>query len=74
MGPRIDPCGTPDVTSSHSEWIPSTTTLCCLPCKYDANQSISLPSIPNSLSLWIKYACDTLSKALAKSKKITSTS
>lgn len=30
-GPRMEPCGTPEVTLAGLEVVPSSTTLCCLP-------------------------------------------
>ena len=54
-GPKIDPCGTPDVTGRKSDNSLSITTRCLLPDKYDLNQAN-------------KDQKDTRSKALEKSK------
>ena len=50
-GPKIDPCGTPDVTGRKSDDSLSITTLCLLPDKYDLNQANKDPPIPKYSSL-----------------------
>ena len=45
-GPKIDPCGTPQLTVCGFEMLPSTMHCCCLFNKYDLNQSRVVPPIP----------------------------
>ena len=67
IGPRTDPCGTPDVTGADAELSPSTTTLCDRPDRKSSIHGSTLPRIPYHLSFYSRRACDTLSKALEKS-------
>ena len=45
-GPRIDPCGTPQLVGSLGEVISSITTLWCLFDRYDENHVFAIPLIP----------------------------
>ena len=72
IGPRIVPCGTPDVTYVVSDRAPLTETRCL---RFDRKYVIQLcvlPVIPYEVSLDIRSLCGTLSKALAKSRRIAS--
>ena len=46
IGPRIEPCGTPDVTGIHDDEEPLIAIRCCLFFTYDLNQFIRLLSKP----------------------------
>ena len=71
IGPRTEPCGTPDVTSVMSDRAPLTETR-CLPfdIKDVLQLCVLLPVIPYEVSLDRRRLCGTLSKALAKSRRI----
>ena len=43
VGPRIEPCGTPDFIYVNAERPFPWTTACCLSLRYDVNQAIDLP-------------------------------
>ena len=45
-GPNMVPCGTPEVTLDHDEYLPFTTTLCSLLVKKLLNQLNTLLHIP----------------------------
>ena len=69
-GPRTVPWGTPDKTEAQSDFIPFTTTLCCL------KESIHFrvfPPIPYPYSLNLSSSCGGVSKAFSKSKINVST-
>ena len=72
IGPRTEPCGTPDVTSVMSNRAPLTETRCLRFDRKDVIQFCVLPVIPYELSLDRSGLCGTLSKALAKSRRIAS--
>ena len=72
IGPRTDPCGTPDVTSVMSDRAPLTETRCLRFDRKDVIQLCVLLVIPYELSLDRRRVCGTLSKALAKSRRIAS--
>ena len=71
MGPRTEPCGTPDVTYYvMSDRVQLTETRCL---RFDRKYVIRLrvlPVIPYEESLDGSRLCGTLSKALAKSRRI----
>ena len=69
IGPRTEPCGTPDVTSVVSD---RTETRCLRFDRKDVIQLCVLPVIPYEVSLDRRRLCGTLSKALAKSRRIAS--
>ena len=72
IGPRTEPCGTPDVTYVMSNRAPSTETRCL---GFDGKYVIQLwvlTVIPYEVSLDRSRLCGTLSKALAKSRRIAS--
>ena len=72
MGPRTEPCGTPDVTEVMYDRAPLTETRCL---RYDRTYVIQLcmlPVIPYEVSLNRRHLCGTLSKALVKSRRIAS--
>ena len=48
IGPSRDPWGTPDVSGNSREVAPRTVTCCLRSCKYERNQSWSLPVMPYS--------------------------
>ena len=69
-GPRIDPCETPpQVTVRSCEVLPSTTYNCFPLLKYDLIQLRVSPLIPYNSSFCYRMSWDTVSKALAKSRK-----
>ena len=72
IGPRTEPCGTPDVTSVMSDRAPLTETRCLRFDRKDVIQLCVLPVIPYEVSLDRRRLCGTLSKALAKSRRIAS--
>ena len=72
IGPRTEPCGTPDVTSVVSDRAPLTETRCLRFDRKDVIQLCVLPVIPYEVSLDRRRLCETLSKALAKSRRIAS--
>ena len=72
IGPRTDPCGTPDVTSVMSDRAPLTETRCLRFDRKDVIQLCVLLVIPYELSLDRRRLCGILSKALAKSRRIAS--
>ena len=72
IGPRTEPCGTPDVTSVVSDRAPLTETRCLRFDRKDVIQLCVLPVIPYEVSLDRRRLCGTLSKALAKSRRIAS--
>jgi hypothetical protein len=72
MGPRTLPCGTPDSTSVHEEYLPFSTTLCFRPVSQLLIQASVFCLMPCALSFSRSLSLGTLSKALAKSRKTTS--
>ena len=68
IGPRTEPCGTPDVTSVMSDRAPLTETRCLRFDRKDVIQLCVLPVIPYEVNLDRRRLCGTLSKALAKSR------
>ena len=64
-GPRTDPCGTELVTSSHSELLSPINTLCLLSVKNDLIHLTKILFIPYASNFWTRFACETLSNALA---------
>ena len=72
IGPRTEPCGTPDVTSAMSGRAPLTETRCS---RFDRKYLIQLcvlPVIPYEVSLDRRRLCGTLSKALATCRRFAS--
>ncbi len=65
-GPKMLPCGTPEVTG-RSEVTPLIETSCCLCERYSSNHFKSLSPIPREFSLNSRPPCDALSKAFLKS-------
>ena len=73
IGPRTEPCGTPDVTNYvMSDRAPLTETRCLRFDRNDAIQLCALPVIPYEVSLDRRRLCGTLSKALATSRRMAS--
>ena len=72
IGPRTEPCGTSDVTSVVSDRAPLTETRCLRFDRKDVLQLCVLPVIPYEVNLDRRRLCGTLSKALAKSRRIAS--
>ena len=72
IGPRTESCGKPDVTSVVSDRAPLTETRCLRFDRKDVIQLCVLPVIPYEVSLGKRRLCGTLSKALAKSRRIAS--
>ena len=72
IGPRTEPYGTPDVTSVVSGRAPLTETRCLRVDRKDVIKLCVLPVIPYEVSLDRRRLCGTLSKALAKSRRIAS--
>ena len=72
IGPRTEPCGTPDVTSVMSDRAPLTETRSLRFDRKDGIQWCVLPVIPYEVSLYRRRLCGTLSKALAKSRRMAS--
>ena len=72
-GPRIDPCGTPDLTSDQSEWLPLMTTFCFLPLSHWWIQFMTFPWMPWAWIFSRRRCLGTLSKAFAKSGNTMST-
>ena len=66
IGPRTEPCGTPDVTSVMSDRAPLTETRCLRFDRKDVIQLCVLPVIPYEVNSDRRRLCGTLSKALAK--------
>ena len=64
IGPRTEPCGTPDVTSVMSDRAPLTETRCLRFDRKDVIQLCVLPVIPYEVNLDRRRVCGTLSKAL----------
>ena len=74
IGPRTEPCGTPDVTSVMSDRAPLTETRCL---RFDSKVVIQvcvLPVIPYEVNFDRRRLCVTLSKPLATSRRIASIS
>ena len=72
IGPRTEPSGTPDVTSVMSDRAPLTETRCLRFDRKDVIQLCVLPVIPYEVNLDRRRLCGTLSKALAKSRRLDS--
>ena len=72
ISPRTEPCGTPDVTYVVSDRAPLTETRCLRIDRKYVIQLCVLPVIPYEVSLDRRRLCVTLSKALAKSRRIAS--
>ena len=72
IGPRTEPCGTPEDTGTSSEHSPSRRTLWLLPTKKDWIHWSVLPCVPCICSLYRSFRRLTLSKALLKSSRIRS--
>ena len=72
-GPRTEPCGTPDETSFQVENSPLSTVLCDLSLSQSCTHASRWPPIPCASILARRRLCGTLSKALEKSRYITST-
>ena len=71
-GPKMVPCGTPDLTSALVDRWPSTQTLCVRSLRKALIYREMFSSIPKSLSLLMRRVWGNLSKALEKSKTVTS--
>ena len=71
-GPRTEPCGTPNITSVMSDRAPLTETRSLRFGRKDVIQLCVLPVIPYEVSLDRRRLYGTLSKALAKSRRIAS--
>ena len=72
MGPMTLPCGTPLQTSDHADGAPFTVTRCRLPDTNASSHGNSFPLIPSASHFLISRLWGTLSKALAKSRYMTS--
>ena len=67
IGPKLT------LTAVHSEGTPLTMTLCLLPANQFSIQKATLPWMPRARTFLMSLLWGTLSKALRKSKKTTST-
>ena len=74
IGPRTVPWGTPDSTGEGVEIAPFAETCCVLLERNVWSQTPTLPPIRAAFSFLQRMAWSTLSKALAKSRYIVSTS
>ena len=72
IGPRTEPYGTPNATYVMPDRAPLTETRCLRCNRKYVIQLCVLPVIPYEVSLDRRRLCGTLSKALAKSRKIAS--
>ena len=72
-GPRTVPWGTPDKTGAQSDFIPFTTTRCCLKQRKESIHFWVFPPIPYPYSLHLSSSCGGVSKASSKSKINVST-
>ena len=70
-GPRIEPCGTPQVTGSKLDAFALTLQCCTLFDKYDFNRDKSLSCRPYRHSFSSNISRFTVSKAFLKSRNIT---
>ena len=68
IGPRTEPCGTPDVTYVVSDRVPLTETRCLRFDRKHVCVCVCVTSDPYEVSLDRRRLCGTLSKALAKSR------
>ena len=68
-GPRIDPWGTPALTSDQSENCPFNENLCFLFLRKSHKRFSKLPHIPFCFNLKMRLSCQTLSNALYISRK-----
>ena len=71
-GPRILPCGTPEMTGRADEKQPLILTCCLLPVKYSFNQLHVFPVMPVFHSFNNNSLCGTVSNAFLKSRYMTS--
>ena len=69
-GPKTEPWGTPEVTGSHEENLPLTTTRWRRLVKNAFNQIKISPEIPRDSNFNSKRGWETESKAFARSKKM----
>src|ERR1700759_3162222 len=60
-GSRIDPCGTPLVISTQSEYDPLIFNLCVVSINQFSSQSANFPPMPAYLIFSISFPCGTLS-------------
>src|ERR1700755_459724 len=72
-GPSTEPCGTSLFTVSHNDLLPLSNTHCLLFFNHSLIQLCTIPSIPYCDNFCISLTWGTLSKALLKSKYMTST-
>src|SRR6218665_2088450 len=68
-GPRIDPCGTPQVILEVIEVTPLTRTNWVLLFRYSVNHDLTTPLIPKLSNLLSRISWFTVSKAFEISKK-----
>ena len=73
-GPRIEPWGTPTLTSAQDEHWPFKTSLCFLLRRMSRKMLMISPLIPFWRSLKRRPSCHTLSKAFEISRNISQTS
>ena len=66
VGPRTDPCGTPDVTDAVSDVAVSTTTCSYPSVKKEFIQDLVLPSIPSYLRLRKRRSCSDHVRGLSQ--------
>ena len=71
VGPRMDPWETPALTGYSYEDFPSSSTQSCLLLRKEEIRSNIWPEIPQDLHLWIRLACQRLSKAFDISSATT---
>lgn len=73
-GPRIDPCGMPEITFMLDEILPSIDTICVRLSKYEAIKSVADDEkLKKMFNFCIKMEWGTLSKAFAKSNRSNKT-
>ena len=71
-GPRFDPCGTPDVAKTSTDWKPEHSTYCLRLLRYEERKLSMLIEIPWARCFLIRMLWSSLSKALEKSVQMTS--
>ena len=72
-GPRTVPWGTSDKTGAQSEFIPFTTTRCCLKQRKESIHFRVFPPVPYPYSLHLSSSCGGVLKTFSKSKINVST-
>jgi hypothetical protein len=63
IGPRIDPCLTPNLTSAKPDLVPLQSTHCFPPDRYESNHFSAVPAMPMAASFGRSNSLSTVSKA-----------